>query len=170
MLEHDRSTNFFSKTNFRIGTEHLILFGRHGFTDVFWFSKLFALLNYLCVFSTSLTVQCQTPLEIRQNILGYCYICIGFELCLRSIVGLPGSCACLLRSALFGQVCEGRTTAIVLPASMVKAPQWRNLKTDCHNARKLVNGPMTVSNYKIDGGHLVLNDGPFITLVEVLTA
>ena len=40
MLKHDRST-FFSKANFRIGTEHLILFGRHVFTDVSWFSKLF---------------------------------------------------------------------------------------------------------------------------------
>ena len=57
--------NFFS--NFWIGTEHLILFGRHVFTDVFWFSKLLALLNYLCVFSTSLVVQRQTPLEIRQK-------------------------------------------------------------------------------------------------------
>ena len=40
MLKHDRSNSFF-KTNFRIGTEHLILFGRHAFTDVSWFSKLF---------------------------------------------------------------------------------------------------------------------------------
>ena len=35
--------NFFS--NFRIGTEHLILFGRQVFTHVFWFSKLMALLK-----------------------------------------------------------------------------------------------------------------------------
>ena len=40
MLKHDRSTSF-TKANFRIGTEHLILFGRHVFTDVSWFSKLF---------------------------------------------------------------------------------------------------------------------------------
>ena len=66
MLKHDRSI-FFSKGNFWIGTEHLILFGRQVFTDVFWFSKLVALLNYLCVFSTSLTVQRRTPLEIRQK-------------------------------------------------------------------------------------------------------
>ena len=39
-VKHDRST-FFLKSNFRIGTEHLILFGRHVFTDVSWFSKLF---------------------------------------------------------------------------------------------------------------------------------
>ena len=58
---------FFLKSNFQIGTEHLILFGRQVFTDVFWFSKLLALLNYLCVFSTSLAVQCRTPLEIRQK-------------------------------------------------------------------------------------------------------
>ena len=58
---------FFSKTNFRIGTEHLILFGRQVFTDVSWFSKFMALLNYLCVFRISLAVQCRTPLEIRQK-------------------------------------------------------------------------------------------------------
>ena len=66
MLKHDRST-FFSKANFWIGTEHLILFGRQVFTGVFWFSKLVALLNYLCVFSTSLAVQRRTPLAIRQK-------------------------------------------------------------------------------------------------------
>ena len=66
MLKHDRSTSF-AKANFWIGTEHLILFGRHVFTDVIWFSKLLALLNYLCVFSTSLAVQRRTPLEIRQK-------------------------------------------------------------------------------------------------------
>ena len=119
MSKHDRSTIFFS-SNFRIGTEHLILFGRHVFTDVFWFSKLLALLNYLCVSSISLAVQRRTPLGFGKNIIGYCYICIGLELRLWSIVGLPGSCACLLRSALFGEVCKGRTTAIVLPAHMVK--------------------------------------------------
>ena len=67
-------------------------------------------------------------------------------------------------------VCKGRTIAIVLPASMVKAPQWRKPKTDCHNKRKLASDPMTVLNYKINGGHPVLSDGPFITLAEVLTA
>ena len=34
MLKHDRSTSF-AKANFQIGTEHLILFGRQVFTDVF---------------------------------------------------------------------------------------------------------------------------------------
>ena len=34
MLKHDRSTSF-AKANFRIGTEHLILFVRQVFTDVF---------------------------------------------------------------------------------------------------------------------------------------
>ena len=70
--------NFSFSTNFRIGTEHLILFGRHVFTDDFWFFKLLALLNYLCVFSTSLAVQRQTPLEIRQKhsrILLYMHRC-----------------------------------------------------------------------------------------------
>ena len=57
---------------------------------------------------------------LGKNFLGYCYICIGLELCLGSIVGLPGSRACLLLSALLGQVCKGRTTVIVLPARMVK--------------------------------------------------
>ena len=66
MLKHGRST-FFLKSNFRIGTEHLILFRRQVFTDVFWFSKLMALLNYLCVSSISLTVQHRTPIEIRQK-------------------------------------------------------------------------------------------------------
>ena len=66
LLKYDRSTSF-AKANFRIGTEHLILFGRQVFTKVFWFSKLMALLNYLCVFSTSLAVQRRTHLEIRQK-------------------------------------------------------------------------------------------------------
>ena len=47
MLKHDGST-YFAKANFRIGTEHLILFGRHVFTDVSWFSKLFGTFK-LCV-------------------------------------------------------------------------------------------------------------------------
>ena len=42
MLKHDRSTSF-AKANFRIGTEHLIFFGRQVFTDIFWFFKLLAL-------------------------------------------------------------------------------------------------------------------------------
>ena len=58
----------------------------------------------------------------------------------------------------------------VLPARMVKMLQWRKLKTDCHNKRRLVSDPMTVLNYKIDRGHPVLNDGPFITLTKVFTA
>ena len=49
MLKHDRSTSF-AKANFRIGTEHLILFGRQVFTDVFWFSKLMALLKLFVCF------------------------------------------------------------------------------------------------------------------------
>ena len=59
--------NFFFLFNFWIGTEHLILFARQVFTDVFWFSKLMALLNYLCVSIISLIVQHRTPLEIRQK-------------------------------------------------------------------------------------------------------
>ena len=52
----ERQKHFFLKSNFRIGTEHLILFGRHVFTDVFWFSKLLALLT-ICVFSAQVS-QC----------------------------------------------------------------------------------------------------------------
>ena len=109
-----------------------------------------ALLTYLCVSSISLAVQCWTPLKLRQyqrgeetsteptkshgipwtprqNILGCFFICIGFELCLRSIVGLPG-----FRAHPYVPDCSAkgkeRTTAIVLPARMVKAPLWRKLK------------------------------------------
>ena len=49
MLKHDRSTSF-AKANFRIGTEHLILFGRQVFTDIFWFSKLMALFKLFVCF------------------------------------------------------------------------------------------------------------------------
>ena len=66
LLKYDRSTSF-AKANFRIGTEHLILFGRQVFTDVFWFSKPMVLLNYLCVSSISLVAQHRTPLEIGQK-------------------------------------------------------------------------------------------------------
>src|SRR5215216_5325139 len=89
-----------------------------------------ALLTYLCVSSISPAVQRRTPLKLRQyqrgaaaraeptksqgipwtprqNILGYCFICIGFKLCLRSIVGLPGSCACLLRSLCSARCAKG---------------------------------------------------------------
>ena len=45
----DRSTSF-AKANFRIGTEHLILFGRQVFTDVFWFSKLMTLFKLFVCF------------------------------------------------------------------------------------------------------------------------
>ena len=115
---HDRSTKV--RPIFGFTPNYLIQFGRKFFTEVFWFSKPMALLNYLFVSSISLVVQRQTTLEIWHKNLRYFYICIGFELCLWSIVGLPGSCACLLHSTLFGQVCKGRTTAIVLPAHMVK--------------------------------------------------
>ena len=66
MLKHDRSTSF-AKANFRIGTEHLILFGRHVFTDVSWFSKLFGTFKLFVLSSISLVVQRRTPLEIRQK-------------------------------------------------------------------------------------------------------
>src|SRR4051812_13353548 len=58
---------FFLKTNFRIGTEHLILFGRHVFTDFLGFPSFLALFNYLCFSSISLAVQRRTPLWIRQK-------------------------------------------------------------------------------------------------------
>ena len=95
--------NSFFSSNFWIGTEHLILFGRHVFTDVSWFSKLFGTFKLFCVFPAQVS-QCNAGHLYRfgKNILRYCYICIGFELCLWSIVGLPGSCTCFLHSALFG--------------------------------------------------------------------
>ena len=37
-------------TNYWIGTEHMILFGRQVFTDVFWFSKLMALFKLFVCF------------------------------------------------------------------------------------------------------------------------
>ena len=72
MLKHDRST-FFLKSIFRIGTEHLILFGRHVFTDVFWLSKLLALLNYLCVSSISRSA---TPDTFRDSVKTFADIAI----------------------------------------------------------------------------------------------
>ena len=44
LLDHCQNTieaQFFFSSNFRIGTEHLISFGRYVFTDIFWFSKIF---------------------------------------------------------------------------------------------------------------------------------
>ena len=158
MLKHDRST-FFSKANFRIGTEHLILFGRQVFTDVFGFSKLMALLNYLCVFNTSLAVQRRTPLEIRQKhsrILLYMHrfrIMSSVNSWVARLLRLPPT----FRFVRLGVQRENHCDCA--SSSHGQAPQWRKPKTDCHNKRKLVNDPMTV-----------LNDGPFITMAEVFTA
>ena len=66
MLKHGRST-IFSFSNFRIGTEHLILFGRHVLVTVLGFPSFLALLNYLCFSSISLAVQRRTPLGIQQK-------------------------------------------------------------------------------------------------------
>ena len=158
MLKHDRST-FFLKSNFQIGTEHLILFGRQVFTDVFWFSKLMSLLNYLCVFSTSLTVQCRTPLEIRQKhsqIFLYMHrfriVCLVNSWVAR-LLRLPPT----FRFVRLGVQRENHYDCA--SSSNGLAPQLRKPKTDCHNGRKLVSDPMTL-----------LNDGPFITLVGVFTA
>jgi hypothetical protein len=51
---------------------------------------------------------------------GYCIIWISFELCLWSMVRLPGSCVCppMFRFVRLGG--KGRTTMIVLLASLVK--------------------------------------------------
>ena len=49
MLKHDRSTSF-AKANFQIGTEHLILFGRQVFTDVFLVFQVFGTFKlFVCV-------------------------------------------------------------------------------------------------------------------------
>ena len=84
-----------------------------------------------------------TPRSPWKNVLGYCFICISFELCLRSIVGLPGSCAYLLIFRKFGKQGKGRTPAIVLLASPIKYLKRRKPKTDCHSKRELVSDPMT---------------------------
>ena len=47
MLKHDRSTSF-AKANFWIGSEHLILFGRQGFTDFFGFPSLWHFKLFVC--------------------------------------------------------------------------------------------------------------------------
>ena len=91
-----------------------------------------ALLNYLCVSSISLAVQRRTPLEIRQKILAHCDICIGFELCLWSIVGLPGSCACLLHSAILAKVALGELLRLC-PGSAGLSTSVEKAKTDCHD-------------------------------------
>ena len=79
--------NFFS--NFRIGTGHLILFGCQVVTHFFGFPSLWHFYT-ICVFPAQVS-QCNARHLYRfgKNILGSHYICIGFKLCLRSIVGLP---------------------------------------------------------------------------------
>ena len=155
MSKHGRST-FFLKSNFRIGTEHLILFGRHVFTDVFWFSKLLALLNYLCVFSTSLAVQRPTHLEIRQKhsrILLYMHrfrLVSSVNSWVARLLRLPP----MFRFVRLGVQRENHCDCA--SSSHGQAPQWRKPKTDYHNRCKLVSDPMTI-----------LNDRPFITLAEV---
>ena len=53
--------------NFRIGTEHLILFGRQVFTNVFLVFQAYGTFKLFVCFSTSLAVRRRTPLEIRQK-------------------------------------------------------------------------------------------------------
>ena len=170
MLKHDRSTFFLLKSNLQIGTEHLILFGRQVFTDVFWFSKPMALLNYLCVSNISLAVQHRTPLEIRQKhsqILLYMH---RFRI-VSSVNSWVARLLCLPPTFRFVRLDVQRENHFDCTSNLTgQVPQWRKPKTDCHNKRKLVSDPMTVLNYKIDRGHPVLNDGPFITLAEVFTA
>ena len=110
-----------------------------------------ALLKYLSVFSTSLAVQCRTPLEIRQKhsrILLYMH---RFR-----IVSLVNSWVarllCLPPTFRFVRLGVQRENHCdCASSSHGQAPQWRKPKTDCHNRCKLVSDPMTI-----------LNDGPFI--------
>ena len=100
----------------------------------------------------------------------YSIICISSKSCLGSIVGFARLlCFGTLRSATSAKVALGELLRLC-PGSSGRAPQWRKPKTDCHNKCKLVSDPMTMLNYKIDRGHPMLNDGPFITLAEVFTA
>ena len=68
-----------------------------------------------------------TPRSPWQNVLGYCFICIDFELCLWSIVGSPGSCAYPYVSECSAKG-KGRTTAIVLPVQLVKCLRGESQK------------------------------------------
>ena len=158
MLKHGRST-FFLKSNFRIGTEHLILFGRQVFTDVFWFSKPMALSDYFCVSSISLAVHRRTHLEIRQKhsrILLYMHrfrIASLVNSWVARLLCLPPT-FCFVRLGV-----QKENHCDCASSSHGQAPRWRKPKTDCHNRCKLVSDPMTI-----------LNDGPFITLAEVFPA
>ena len=151
--------NFFLFSNFRIGTKHLILLGHQVFTDIFWFSKLMALLNYLCVFSTSPAVQLQTPLEIRQKhsrILLYMHrfrIVSSVNSWVSRLLRLPPTFHFVRLGVQRENHCDCASS------SHGQAPQWRKPKTNCHNRCKLVSDLMTI-----------LHDGPFITLAEVFPA
>ena len=118
-----------------------------------------ALLNYLCVFSTSLAVQRRTPLEIRQKhsrILLYmhrCRIVSSVNSWVARLLRLPP----MFRFVRLGVQRENHCDCA--SSSPGQTPRWRKPKTDCHNRCKLVSDPMTI-----------LNDGPFITLAEVFTA
>ena len=128
-----------------------------------------ALLNYLCVSIISLAVQRRTPLEIRQKhsrILLYMHRRI-----VSSVNSWVARLLCLPPTFRFVRLGVQRENHCdCASSSHGQAPQWRKPKTDCHNKRKLVSEPMTLLNYKIDKGHPVLSDSPFITLAEVFTA
>ena len=110
-----------------------------------------ALLNYLCVFSTSLEVQGRTAFEIRQKhsrILLYMH---QFRI-VSSVNSWVAWLPCLpptFRSVRLGVQMENHCDCAC--SSHGQAPQWRKPKTDYHNRCKLVSDPMTI-----------LNDRPFI--------
>ena len=110
-----------------------------------------ALLNYLCVFSTSLAVQRRTPFEIRQKhsrILLYMHqfrIVSSVNSWVARLPRLPP----MFRFVRLGVQRENHCDCA--SSSHGQAPQWRKPKTDYHNRCKLVSDPMTI-----------LNDGPFI--------
>ena len=98
-----RQKHFFSKVHFSDWHRTIDLLRTSGFHCRFLVFQAYGTFKlFVCFQHKSHSATPDTFRDSAKNILGYCYICIGFELHLRSIVGLPGSCACLLRFALFG--------------------------------------------------------------------
>ena len=123
------------------------------------FPSFLALLNYLCVFCISLTVQRWTSLEIRKKysrMLLYMHrfrIVSSVNSWVARLLCLPPMFCFVLLGVQRENHCDCASS------SHGQAPQWRKPKTDCHNKHKLVSDPITM-----------LNNRPFITLAEVFTA
>ena len=77
----------------------------------------------------STAIKCEYLFQCSSAPRTYSIICIGSESCLRSIVGLPGSCAYYLTFRYIGKDSKGRTTAIVsrfirMSTLVEKAENW----------------------------------------------